>query len=45
MPSQPSAHGAWQAHLRLGFALHDGVSRLVERTHRGPLRVQKPLYP
>ena len=45
MPSQPSAHGPWQAHLRLGFALHDGVSRLVERTHRGPLRVQKPLYP
>ena len=38
-------HGAWQAHLRLGFALHDGVSRLVERTHSGPLRVQKPLYP
>ncbi|MDQ4625410.1 urease accessory protein UreD [Janthinobacterium lividum] len=42
---QASAHGAWQAHLRLGFALHDGVSRLVERTHSGPLRVQKPLYP
>ena len=39
------AHSAWQAHLRLGFALHDGVSRLVERTHSGPLRVQKPLYP
>ncbi|KAB8053386.1 urease accessory protein UreD [Janthinobacterium rivuli] len=31
--------------MRLGFALHDGVSRLVERTHSGPLRVQKPLYP
>lgn len=45
MPSQASAHGAWQAHLRLGFAWHDGVSRLVERTHSGPLRVQKPLYP
>ncbi|PHV51505.1 urease accessory protein [Janthinobacterium sp. BJB301] len=45
MLSQASAHGAWQAHLRLGFALHDGVSRLVERTHSGPLRVQKPLYP
>ena len=40
-----SAHSAWQAHLRLGFALHDGVSRLIERTHSGPLRVQKPLYP
>jgi len=45
MPTPASAHGAWQAHLRLGFALHDGVSRLVERTHSGPLRVQKPLYP
>jgi len=53
MPDSPTlarfpdagAHSAWQAHLRLGFALHDGVSRLVERTHSGPLRVQKPLYP
>ena len=45
MPSQANAHDAWQAHLRLGFAWHDGVSRLVERTHSGPLRVQKPLYP
>jgi urease accessory protein len=44
-PSGASAHSAWQAHLRLGFTLHDGVSRLVERTHCGPLRVQKPLYP
>ncbi|MDX8121471.1 urease accessory protein UreD [Janthinobacterium sp. GMG2] len=44
-PLPASAHGAWQAYLRLGFALHDGVSRLVERTHSGPLRVQKPLYP
>ncbi|PHV35456.1 urease accessory protein [Janthinobacterium sp. BJB312] len=44
-PLPASAHSAWQAHLRLGFALHDGVSRLVERTHSGPLRVQKPLYP
>ena len=44
-PLPASAHGAWQAQLRLGFALHDGVSRLVERTHSGPLRVQKPLYP
>ena len=44
-PSPASTHSAWQAQLRLGFALHDGVSRLVERTHSGPLRVQKPLYP
>ena len=44
-PPDAGCHSAWQAHLRLGFALHDGVSRLVERTHSGPLRVQKPLYP
>ena len=44
-PLPASAHSAWQAQLRLGFALHDGVSRLVERAHSGPLRVQKPLYP
>ncbi|MBB5368794.1 MULTISPECIES: urease accessory protein UreD [unclassified Janthinobacterium] len=41
-----SAHSAWQARLTLGFALQDGgVSRLVERRHSGPLRVQKALYP
>ena len=38
-------HGAWQAQLTLGFALHGGVSRLLKRSHSGPLRVQKPLYP
>jgi urease accessory protein len=36
---------AWQAKLRLRFADDGGVTRLVERTHSGPLRVQKPLYP
>ncbi|WP_193317439.1 urease accessory protein UreD [Janthinobacterium violaceinigrum] len=45
LPPGASAHSAWHAQLRLGFAWHDGVSRLVERTHSGPLRVQKPLYP
>jgi len=45
VPPQTSAHSAWQAQLSLGFALHDGVSRLVERRHSGPLRVQKALYP
>ena len=40
-----ASHGAWQAQLTLGFALHGSVSRLVERRHSGPLRVQKPLYP
>jgi urease accessory protein len=34
-----------QAHLSLGFAGDGGTTRLVERVHFGPLRVQKPLYP
>ena len=36
---------AWQASLRLRFADDGGVTRLLERSHTGPLRVQKPLYP
>jgi urease accessory protein len=35
----------WQASLALGFALDGAVTRLVRREHRGPLRVQKALYP
>jgi urease accessory protein len=35
----------WQASLRLRFADDAGVTRLVERRHSGPLRVQKALYP
>lgn len=33
------------ASLRLGFTIDHGVTRLTERQHHGPLRVQKPLYP
>jgi urease accessory protein len=40
-----SAHNYCEARLRLGFADDAGTTRLVERTHFGPLRVQKPLYP
>ena len=36
---------AWQAGLRLRFADDGGTTRLVERSHHGPLRVQKALYP
>ncbi|WP_184013381.1 urease accessory protein UreD [Glaciimonas immobilis] len=35
----------WQARLTLGFANDQGTTRLIERSHVGPLRVQKPLYP
>lgn len=36
---------AWHASLRLGFARDGDCTRLVRREHRGPLRVQKALYP
>ena len=36
---------AWHASLRMRFADDAGTTRLVERAHSGPLRVQKPLYP
>ncbi|HEX8887389.1 MAG TPA: urease accessory protein UreD, partial [Noviherbaspirillum sp.] len=35
----------WHARLSLGFADDRGTTRLIERSHVGPLRVQKPLYP
>jgi urease accessory protein len=35
----------WLATLRLRFADDAGTTRLAERAHRGPLRVQKALYP
>lgn len=43
--SAPAAHARWQARLSLGFESDRGTTRLVEREHAGPLRVQKPLYP
>jgi len=36
---------AWHALLALGFADDAGTTRLTERVHSGPLRVQKALYP
>ncbi|MES2534848.1 MAG: urease accessory protein UreD [Pseudomonadota bacterium] len=35
----------WHARLALGFTDDAGTTRLTDRTHFGPLRVQKPLYP
>lgn len=35
----------WEASLDLRFAARDGRTLLVGRGHRGPLRVQKALYP
>lgn len=43
--SADTAPANWQARLSLGFADDAGTSRMVERSHTGPLRVQKPLYP
>ncbi|WP_295761589.1 urease accessory protein UreD [Undibacterium sp.] len=43
--SAPIAIAPWQAKLRLGFSDDGGTTRLTERTHVGPLRVQKALYP
>jgi len=36
---------AWHASLALGFSRDADTTRLTERAHTGPLRVQKPLYP
>lgn len=38
-------HGHELARLRLAFTDDAGTTRLTERSHFGPLRVQKPLYP
>ena len=40
-----TARDHWRASLSLGFADDRGTTRLIERSHFGPLRVQKPLYP
>ncbi len=39
-------HGGWEALLQLQFAQNEaGETVLVRRLHKGPLRVQKALYP
>jgi urease accessory protein len=39
------AQASWCAHLQLGFRGGATGTRLCERSHSGPLRVQKALYP
>lgn len=41
----PDHATAWEAQLALVFERRETATRLVERRHRGPLRVQKALYP
>jgi urease accessory protein len=43
--SLPIQRSHWQARLSLGFVNDAGTTRLTEREHVGPLRVQKALYP
>lgn len=44
-PPTPARLPPWAARLCLGYARAGAATRLVERRHEGPLRVQKPLYP
>ena len=43
--SELSRASPWHATLALGFARRDGATILERRSHAGPLRVQKPLFP
>lgn len=44
-PAPLAMPAAWQATLQLRFARRGERTALTERRHRGPLLVQKPLYP
>ncbi|MBT8063192.1 MAG: urease accessory protein UreD [Gammaproteobacteria bacterium] len=42
---QPDLARCWEARLALGFANRGGKCNLVEKSHRGPLYVQRAFYP
>lgn len=45
VPPQTDSFASWEASLRLAFARRGERTVLAECRHRGPLRVQKALYP
>ena len=45
MNSPSIAATGWHAQIKLGFIRAGAATRLDERVHHGPLRVQKALYP
>lgn len=42
---QPTIHQGWKAELKLGFMRGKNKTLLAERSHYGPLTVQRPFYP
>jgi urease accessory protein len=44
-PELTAAQAQWQASLDLSFMRRDGRTVLASRAHRGPLQIQKALYP